>query len=190
VAGICQKLCFSLSACGELLEQELGPTILLTSGKVSKGEEQSGCAYPVSHCLCSWPLYISHQKGQWVYKKEREKWRLQHTVGQIIAIYSSRSDSATYLLIGVSQKIKRSFKSYSIYANVKVTGRSLAFISPPHSNDNLHKSLLPQQVLPVSCYPILGTATSDAQIALPGGLAEVRVRTGVCTQGAHCRAGV
>lgn len=141
-------------------------------------------------CLCSWSFYMASKKSQWVYKEGREKWRLQHTVGQIIDIYSSRSNFATYLLISASQRIKHSFKSYSIYANVKVTGRSLAFISPPHRNDNCHKTLLSQQVLPVSCFPVLGTATSDAQTALLGGLAEIHVCAGVCTQGAHCRSGV
>lgn len=114
---------------------------------------------------------------------------MQHTVGQIIDIYSSRSIFATYLLISASQKIKQSFKSYSIYANVKVTGRSPAFISP-RRNDNCHKTLLSQQVLPVSCYPVLSMATSDAQTALLGGLAEIHVCAGVHTQGAHCRSGV
>lgn len=176
--------------CQNNLGWGLGPTVLLTSGTGRKGDGQSECTYSVSRCLCSWPFYISLQKGQWVYKKEREKWRSQHTVGQIIDIYSSRSNFATYLLISVSQKIKHSFKSYSIYANVKVTGRSLAFISPPHRNYNCHKTLLSQRVLPVSCYPVLSSATSDAQIALLGGLAEIRVCAGVRTQGAHCRAGV
>lgn len=66
------------------------------------------------------------------------------------------------MYLSVSQKMKHSSKSYSIYANVKVTGGSLAFISPPHRNYNRYKPLLPQQVLPVFCYPILSTASSAA----------------------------
>lgn len=98
--------------------------------------------------------------------KEREKRRLPHTVGQIIDIYSSRSNFVTYLLISVSQKIKHSFSSDSIYTNAKVMRRWLAFISPPHRNDHLHKTLLSLPVLPVSYYPLLHAATSDTQ--LPG----------------------
>lgn len=71
--------------CQNNLGWGLGPTVLLTSDTGRKGDGQSECTYSAT-CLCCWPSYISQQKGQWVYKREREKWRLQHTVGQIIDI--------------------------------------------------------------------------------------------------------